>query len=79
MKKSMNKLPKTNPLYLVTSAEGCWRCQTGQEVIAFATYRFGDSDSAELNDADDAGEPFILVNIVEMPNEILQHVQNLHP
>jgi hypothetical protein len=68
----------SSPIYLIRSSERCWKCGIIQEVIALATMRLCEVDSEHGGVAYE-GQPFILNNIEEMPQEILNHIRSAHP
>lgn len=73
-----NKLRVSAPIFLLRTAVQCWRCHASQEVIALAAKWSKDAALPE-NEQPEQGEPLILDNIHEMPEEILRHILSVHP
>lgn len=79
MKDSESSIEVGTPLYLVTSSHRCWQCHRPQSVICLATYSLRDEHVDTLgNDAED-GAPFLLMNIVEMPEAVSQYLDARYP
>lgn len=68
----------TTPIYLVTSWESCWQCGESEAVIALATTSVIDDDDDDYDQEGD-DEPYLLMNVREMPEEVVRTVQERHP
>ena len=60
-----NTLRVTTPIFLLRSAESCWRCHASQEVIALA-FRWRLDKELAADEQPQEDEPLILENIHEI-------------
>jgi hypothetical protein len=73
-----NTLRVTAPIFLLRSAETCWRCQASQEVIALA-FRWRLDKDQDKDEQPEENEPLILQSISTLPKPILDAVVSRHP
>jgi len=68
-------------IYLLESSSNCWKCGTHQPVIAIATCHIDyDAPTVSERSLGDSGDDdlYILSNIEDAPEEILQCVRQVH-
>lgn len=68
----------TTPIFLLRSAESCWRCNASQKVIALAV-RWRLDKNQDKDEQPEENEPLILQNIHTLPKSILEAVVARHP
>jgi hypothetical protein len=66
------------PLYVLTTTTPCWRCGAEQSVIGLGCHNVTDHGQ-ELAEAGNTSELILLNNIVEMPPQVLELMNERNP
>lgn len=75
----MGRLLLKTPLYLLTSAEPCYRCGATAPVVALACKEFQDADDDPAELVGPASGAVLIQSITEMPDSLLRLIRDVHP
>lgn len=75
----MGRLRLKAPLYLLTSAEACYRCGATAPVVALACKEFEDQDDDPDELDGPTSEPVLIQSVTQMPDSLLKLIREVHP
>lgn len=75
----MRNLRLTAPIYLLTSAETCYRCGKSAPVVALSCRTFADAHEDTEVEAGAEAEPILVNNVSQLPDSLLKLIRAVHP